>query len=216
MTEFRAGAMGQYGHNNQVARQAVFVFLCVIRNSAFQPCHHILYLFAMLGDRQTTEVSVRHVMDRLYGVDFFAGTSASLSLIHFSLLYVLCHTIGDEDNGEQGAWFVLSALGLYSITPGITYPHFPREFLIFNQGTPDYVLGSPIFKHVVIDRSGTGKEESLLHVVALGTEEKAVRVKEVFFAGQKIPGPTVSDLQLAQGGLLQFVMEGEKNTGPIR
>ncbi len=30
MTEARAVAMGQYGHNNQ-------------------PCHHILYLFALLG-----------------------------------------------------------------------------------------------------------------------------------------------------------------------
>jgi putative alpha-1,2-mannosidase len=31
MTEARAGAMGQYSHNNQ-------------------PCHHIAYLFALLGD----------------------------------------------------------------------------------------------------------------------------------------------------------------------
>jgi hypothetical protein len=23
-----------------------------------------------------------------------------------------------QDNGEQGAWYVLSALGLYSVTPG--------------------------------------------------------------------------------------------------
>ena len=26
--------------------------------------------------------------------------------------------LGDEDNGEQGSWFVLSALGLYVTTPG--------------------------------------------------------------------------------------------------
>ena len=77
MTEMRALAMGQYGHNNQ-------------------PVHHILYLFAMLGDRRTTEEAVRKVMDRAYGLDFFAG---------------------DEDNGEQGAWFVLSALGLYAAVP---------------------------------------------------------------------------------------------------
>lgn len=43
---------------------------------------------------------------------------------------------GDEDNGEQGAWFVLSALGLFSTVPG----------------SPDLVLGSPIFKHVRIWR----------------------------------------------------------------
>ncbi len=64
MLEFRALSMGQYGHNNQ-------------------PCHHILYLFAMLGEPQTTQRTVRAVMERAYGVDFFAG---------------------DEDNGEMGAW----------------------------------------------------------------------------------------------------------------
>lgn len=34
MTEMRALAMGQYGHNNQ-------------------PCHHILYLFALLGTHRS-------------------------------------------------------------------------------------------------------------------------------------------------------------------
>ena len=40
MTEARAFGMGQYSHNNQ-------------------PVHHILYLFAQLGDRATTETMVR-------------------------------------------------------------------------------------------------------------------------------------------------------------
>ena len=47
MTEMRAGAFGQYGHNNQ-------------------PCHHQLYLFALLGEATTTQKLVRQVMDRLY------------------------------------------------------------------------------------------------------------------------------------------------------
>jgi len=39
MTEMRAVAMGQYGHNNQ-------------------PTHHLLYLFALLGDHDTTAAMV--------------------------------------------------------------------------------------------------------------------------------------------------------------
>eukprot|EP00662_Eupelagonemidae_sp_cell21_P010977 gene10977-60251_t len=27
---------------------------------------------------------------------------------------------GDEDNGEMGAWFVLSALGVYALVPGMS------------------------------------------------------------------------------------------------
>jgi|AntAceMinimDraft_5_1070358.scaffolds.fasta_scaffold58767_1 putative alpha-1,2-mannosidase len=53
-------------------------------------------------------------MNHAYGPDFYAG---------------------DEDNGEMGSWFVLSALGLYPAAPG---------------ATAEYVLGSPLFKHVVV------------------------------------------------------------------
>lgn len=41
---------------------------------------------------------------------------------------------GDEDNGQTSAWFVFSALGFYPVCPG----------------TDQYVLGSPLFKKVVI------------------------------------------------------------------
>ena len=44
---------------------------------------------------------------------------------------------GDEDNGEMGAWYILSTLGLYGLNPG----------------TEDYVLGSPMFARVEIDLS---------------------------------------------------------------
>ena len=41
---------------------------------------------------------------------------------------------GDEDNGEMGAWFVLSALGLYSLAPS----------------SPNWILGSPLFARTVM------------------------------------------------------------------
>ena len=52
------------------------------------------------------------------------------------------HLSGDEDNGEMGAWFVLSALGLFSTVPGDDY----------------LVLGSPIFRHVRIWRGKCSKD----------------------------------------------------------
>ena len=41
---------------------------------------------------------------------------------------------GDEDNGQTSAWYVFSALGFYPVTPG----------------TPQYVLGSPLFDKVTM------------------------------------------------------------------
>lgn len=173
MTEMRALALGQYGHNNQ-------------------PCHHILYLFAQLGDRATTETMVRKVIDRAYGVDFFAG---------------------DEDNGEQGAWFVLSALGLYSTTPG----------------TKDYVFGSPIFRHVRIMRGyetipskeklgvsdSSVKNDQWLDIVALGTKPGIERVDEIMFNGNPINEAVISSDLLNGHGVLRFVMNNERKDGVL-
>ena len=151
MTEGRALALGQYAHNNQ-------------------PSHHILYLFALLGDRRSTEKYVRIVLDRAYGRDFFAG---------------------DEDNGEQGAWYVMSALGLFSVAPG----------------SPDYVLGTPIFKHVKIQY---GRSRPPLHIIARGTSSDVLHVQSVYFNGQKVAASTISDALVQNGGVLQFVMEREE------
>ncbi len=41
---------------------------------------------------------------------------------------------GDEDNGQTSAWYVFSALGFYPVCPG----------------TPQYVVGSPLFEKAVI------------------------------------------------------------------
>jgi len=176
MTEMRAVGMGQYGHNNQ-------------------PTHHLLYLFALLGEHDSTADNVRKVMDHAYGVDFYAG---------------------DEDNGEMGSWFVLSALGLYAAAPG---------------ATDEYVLGSPLFRHVAIhlpplpavpDLQAEARPARTLHVVALGTGPGKCRVKQVFWNGESVMSnngggaaesggsrPVISDGVVQKGGVLRFVMEGE-------
>jgi len=41
---------------------------------------------------------------------------------------------GDEDNGQMSAWYILSSLGLYSLSPAST----------------DYVFGSPLFSKAVV------------------------------------------------------------------
>jgi predicted alpha-1,2-mannosidase len=173
MREMRAFAMGQYGHNNQ-------------------PVHHILYLFTLLGDSRTTQYKVREVLQRGYGIDFYAG---------------------DEDNGEQGAWFVLSALGLYSITPG----------------TKDYVLGSPLFRHVRIARNsfiscltpGTDrgdvvnredKTEKYLDIFAPATSPDTIYVSKVFYDDKEIQSDVIDNSLLMKDGILRFVMEGESIT----
>lgn len=213
MREARAGAMGQYSHNNQ-------------------PSHHLLYLFGLLNDRSSMEILLTQVMNRGYGPDFYAG---------------------DEDNGEMGAWFVLSALGLYDVNPG--------------SANGEYVMGVPIFKHVRIDvvdseagvtatslLSGSviaraiDLERHSLHkdlgriapltgrrtldIVALGASPTMIHVQQVYLNGAKVesfsttaansgqlPANVVNYADLMgrgqQSSVLQFVMANEESNGPL-
>ena len=81
MTEMAAIDFGQYAHSNQ-------------------PVHHVLYLYAALGQPARTQYWVRRVLDELYTPGPGAGFA------------------GDEDNGEMTAWYVFGALGFYPLCPG--------------------------------------------------------------------------------------------------
>ena len=74
-----SGMIGQYAHGNE-------------------PSHHILYLYAMLGEPHKTAERVRQVLAEQYR-DIPDGLS------------------GNEDMGQMSAWYILSALGLYEVEP---------------------------------------------------------------------------------------------------
>lgn len=74
-----SGMIGQFAHGNE-------------------PSHHILYLYAMLGEPRKTAERVREVMTTLYHNDY-DGLS------------------GNEDMGQMSAWYIMSAIGFYQVEP---------------------------------------------------------------------------------------------------
>ena len=74
-----SGMIGQFAHGNE-------------------PSHHILYLYALLGQPHKTAERVREVIYTQY-----KDTPDGLS--------------GNEDMGQMSAWYILSALGLYEVEP---------------------------------------------------------------------------------------------------
>jgi putative alpha-1,2-mannosidase len=103
---------------------------------------------------------------------------------------------GDEDNGEMGAWYILSSIGLYSLSPG----------------TEDYVLGSPLFQKVTISLEGNGVEKELkrsetLVVEALDNSAENVYVQHVRWNGEDVIGiNSIKYSELMRGGVLEFQM----------
>jgi len=77
--------------------------------------HGILWHYALAGRPDKTDRLTRRVLAELYG----PGVDG------------LC---GDDRDGEQAAWYVWAALGLYPFCPG----------------SGDYVLGSPLFPRVTV------------------------------------------------------------------
>lgn len=142
-----------------------------------QPVHHILYMFGAAGGPRCAakgQFYLRKAMRELY--------SPSSQMF-----------AGDEDNGEMGAWYVLSSLGLYSLSPG----------------SQDLVLGSPLFASATVDLSSSfSPEPRVLIIEAEHNSAENVYVQSVSWNGQQLSSDTnsVKYSTIMQGGTLKFTM----------
>jgi predicted alpha-1,2-mannosidase len=65
-----------------------------------EPSHHMAYLYNYIGKPEKTNEKVKYILD-----NFYKNTPDGL--------------IGNEDCGQMSAWYVLSAMGIYAVTPGM-------------------------------------------------------------------------------------------------
>lgn len=64
-----------------------------------EPSHHMTYLYNYVGKPEKTQQKVDYILK-----EFYKNTPDGL--------------IGNEDCGQMSAWYVLSSIGFYSVTPG--------------------------------------------------------------------------------------------------
>lgn len=65
-----------------------------------EPSHHMAYLYNYVGKPEKTKEKVHYILN-----NFYKNTPDGL--------------IGNEDCGQMSAWYVLSAMGIYGVTPGM-------------------------------------------------------------------------------------------------
>jgi predicted alpha-1,2-mannosidase len=75
-----------------------------------EPSHHMAYLFNYVGKPEKTTEKVHFILN-----NFYKNAPDGL--------------IGNEDCGQMSAWYVLSSMGIYAVTPGlpnwsVTTPYF--------------------------------------------------------------------------------------------
>ncbi len=80
-----------------------------------EPSHHMAYLYDYVQNPSKTQARIHQIMS-----DFYKPAPDGL--------------IGNEDCGQMSAWYVLSALGIYQVTPG----------------TDSYMFGTPLFKEAKV------------------------------------------------------------------
>ncbi|MFJ3901374.1 GH92 family glycosyl hydrolase [Streptomyces sp. NPDC090025] len=134
-----------------------------------QVAHHVPYMYDAAGQPWKTAAKVREVLDRLYtGSEIGQGYH------------------GDEDNGEQSAWFLFSSLGFYPLV----------------MGSGEYAIGSPLFTKATV-RMDNGRT---LVVEAPRNSARNIYVQGVKVNGKRWTSTALPHDLLAKGGVLSFDM----------
>lgn len=134
-----------------------------------QVAHHVTYMYDAAGQPWKTQKNVREVLSRLYvGSEIGQGYH------------------GDEDNGEQSAWYLFSALGFYPLV----------------MGSGEYAVGSPLFTKATVHLEN-GRD-----LVVRAPENSA---RNVYVQGLKVNGKPWTSTSLphsvlSKGAVLDFAM----------
>lgn len=137
-----------------------------------QPIQHMPYMYNYAGEPWKTQYHVREIMNKLY-------TPAPDGLC------------GDEDNGQTSAWYVFSAMGMYSVAPG----------------TNQYVLGAPLFKKITL-KLENGKT---FVINAANNSAENLYVQKAKLNGKTYTKTYLNHADIMNGGTFNLIMSSEPN-----
>ncbi|GHE35749.1 alpha-1 2-mannosidase [Sphingobacterium griseoflavum] len=138
-----------------------------------QPVQHVAYAYNYAGEPWKTQERVRKIMSQLYN-----ATPKGFP--------------GDEDQGGMSSWYVLSALGLYSVCPGTT----------------EYNIGSPVFEKATIHLEN-GKK---FVIEAENNSAANVYIESASINGKSLDKNYIDIQDILEGGTLKYKMSNRPNT----
>ena len=138
-----------------------------------EPSHHMAYLYNYLGKPSQTQKFVNKIMYELY-TDQADG---------------LC---GNEDCGQMSAWYVMSALGFYPVTPASGY----------------YVIGVPHFDEMTVNLEN-GKTFT---VTAKNLSRENRYIESVKLNGKPLNRSYIYFDEVHNGGKLEFIMTNNRKS----
>ena len=130
------------------------------------------YLYNYSGQPWKAQARTREIMEKLYN-----STENGYP--------------GDEDQGQTSSWYVLSAMGFYSVCPG----------------TNEYIMGSPVFEKTTINLEN-GKT---FVINAKGNSKTNVYIKSAKLNNKTFTRNYITYQDLVAGGVLNLEMESTPN-----
>jgi predicted alpha-1,2-mannosidase len=141
-------------------------------NHGNEPSHQITYLYNWAGAAWKTQLHVDEARRQWYK-DEPGGLA------------------GNDDAGQMSAWYILSALGFYQVTPGV----------------PEYAIGSPILPDAKIHLEN-GK---VFHIVVKKDAEHAPYIQSATLNGKPLSRFLLHYSEIMAGGTLEFRMSSKPN-----
>lgn len=143
-----------------------------------QQSMHFPFLFNWAGEPWRTQKWARSVADRYYG---YGIANAYL---------------GDEDQGQMSAWYIMTALGLFQTDGG-------------TRVNPIYEIVSPMFEKTVIHLGHRYGRGDTFTIEAKNASRKNIYVQSAVLNGRKLDTFWFPASELLKGGRLELVM-GDK------
>ena len=155
-----------------------FAGLRTYYNQGNQPCLHISWLFNHSGRPDLSQKWVRAICDEFYGTDGIHGYGYGQ----------------DEDQGQLGAWYVMSSIGLFAVD-GLTSPE------------PSFSIGSPIFDKVTVKLSKDYYKGDQLVITTKNNTKKNVYVQpQKLINGEKSTAGSIKFSDVVKGGTIELTM----------
>ncbi len=155
-----------------------------IYNHGNQPNLHVSWLFNYADKPSLTQKWVRAICDQFYGTGGVHGYGYGQ----------------DEDQGQLGAWYVMSALGLFDIK-GLTSAH------------ASFGIGSPLFKKTTIRLSPHYYGGKKFVIEAKNNSSENIFIQSAQYNNTRLHRPFISFKDVVNGGTLLLEMgQQQKNS----
>ncbi len=153
-----------------------FAGLSAPYNQGNQPCLYIPWMFNFSGKPHLTQKWVRAICDEFYGTEEVHGYGYGQ----------------DEDQGQLGAWYVISSIGLFDVR-GLTAP------------SPEFQIGSPLFDRVTITMP-TGRK---FVIRTVGNSKENVYIESVTIDSRRDTSLRISYRKVVEGGEMVLIMSNK-------